>query len=182
MSDGGVLEMHAQVVALFVGLALISGFAALFMRLRTHRGTAPASPEFVARFSVARYRPMQRLLAEEDYEFLAAQPGYDRAIARRLRQRRRSVFRKYLRGMARDFDRLYAAAKQIAVYSERDRKDLLVLLVRQKVAFECGLALIHMRLALHAIGMAPVDVRGLIDALEEMSQHARPFVPAASAA
>ena len=169
--------MDAHFLPLMIGVALISGFALLVIRLLTHRDTRAASPEFLARFSVARYRPMQRLLSEDDFEFLAAQPGYEPAIARQLRRRRRAAFRTYLRTMARDFDRLYAAAKQIALFSDHDRKDLVVLLVRQKVAFECGLAMVHARLALHAIGLAPVDVRGLIDALDQMSQQARHFSP-----
>lgn len=174
--------MEAYVVALLVGVALVSGFTVLLVRLMAHRTTALASPEFVARFSVARYRPMQRLLAEEDYEFLASQPGYEPAIARQLRRRRRKIFRSYLRRMARDFNRLYATAKQIAVFSEHDRQDLIVLLVRQKVAFEYGLAMAHARLALHTVGLAPVDVRDLIDALDQMSQQARQFAPAVAPA
>jgi hypothetical protein len=155
--------MDAQWMALLVGVTLVAGFSILLVRLLTHRTAVAATPEF--------------LLSEEDYAFLAAQPGYKPAIARELRRRRRAAFRSYLRVMSRDFDRLYGAAKQIALFSERDRQDLIVLLVRQKIAFECGLALAHVRLGLHALGLPPADVRGLIDALDQMSQQARSFVP-----
>src|SRR5215471_20655160 len=58
-------------------------------------------------FSLARYEPMGRLLAEEDFVFLAAQPGYRPEIGAKLRRERRQIFRLYLRELSRDFHRLH---------------------------------------------------------------------------
>src|SRR5688500_15536009 len=90
-----------------LAVVLIIAFAALLRRV-----LAPPKPvegdagAWLDSFSISRYRPMERLLSEDDYEFLAAQPGYEPSIARNLRKQRRRVFRTYLQQVSRDFARL----------------------------------------------------------------------------
>ena len=173
--------MNGQFVVLSVAVVATCLFAVLLARLTKRSRVRPAPPEFIAQFSVDRYRPMERLLAEADYRFLASQPGYDPAIAKKLRARRRKAFRAYLAAMARDFERLYVTAKQIAVYSEHDRADFIVLLARQKVLFEFALMMAYGKLALHAAGLGTVNVGGLLEALDQISAHASHLAPARSA-
>ena len=61
------------------------------MVLRISRAT-DYDPEWLEDFSISRYRPMLRLLSEDDYEFLASQAGYKGKIASQLRAERRKVF------------------------------------------------------------------------------------------
>jgi hypothetical protein len=69
--------------ATFVAVALLITFLALVRRVAAPSRTAEGDlGTWLDSFSVARYRPMERLLSEADYEFLAAQPGYDPSIAR----------------------------------------------------------------------------------------------------
>jgi hypothetical protein len=173
--------MNAQFVVLSVTLVAGCLFAALFVRLKKRSQAQPAPPEFIGRFSVDRYRPMERLLAEADYRFLASQPGYDPSIAKKLRARRRKAFRAYLGAMSRDFERLYLTAKQIAVYSENDRADFIVLLARQKVLFEFALMMAYAKLALNAAGIGTVNVGGLLEALDQISAQVSHLAPAPSA-
>ena len=165
--------MNGQFVVLSVALVATSLFAVLLVRLTKRFRVQPAPPEFIAQCSVDRYRPKDR--------FLASQPGFDPSIARKLRARRRKAFRAYLAAMSRDFERLYVTAKQIAVYSEHDRADFIVLLARQKVLFEFALMMAYGRLALHAAGLGTVNVSGLLEALDQISAHASHLAPAPSA-
>lgn len=120
------------------------------------------------RFSVARYRPMARLFAEEDYEFLAGQQGYDPRIARQLRRERRRVFRSYLHCLKRDFAQLEAAVKVCMVMSRQDRPDLAKALLRRRLVFTYALLVTEWHLALHSLGLGTVDVSRLVGALDGM--------------
>src|SRR5512143_443035 len=65
--------------------------------------------EWLNGFSISRYQVMDRLLSRSDQDFLESQPGYSRAVGRRLRRERCIVFRRYLSCLRRDFGRLEAA-------------------------------------------------------------------------
>ncbi|HZT36810.1 MAG TPA: hypothetical protein VFA28_02845 [Bryobacteraceae bacterium] len=172
--------MQSQFLILLVGLIATGIFAVLIARLAKQSRVGPIQPEFIDSFSISRYRPMERLLSEADYRFLASQPGYHPSVSRKLRVRRRKVFRAYLAAISRDFERLYATGKQVAVYSEHDRADFIALLVRQKVLFELALMLAYARLALSSAGIGTVNVRGLLEALDQISDQVRHFRPASA--
>jgi uncharacterized protein (DUF1810 family) len=150
-------------------LLCVAGAILLLVR----RLTAPATvskcdPEWVANFSITTYRPMLRLLDEEDFRFLAAQPGVSAATIRELRRERRRVFRAYLRNMVRDFHRLHLAARMSLLYATEDRSDLAHALFRQRITFTGAVLQVEFRLLLHAAGLAPVDVTRLLGALDSM--------------
>jgi hypothetical protein len=155
----------------FTLLALgVVGFGILFL-VRKLAGPATVSqcdPEWISNFSVARYRPMLRLLDEADFKFLATQPGYSRKYIDKLRAERRTIFRAYLRNLVRDFHRLHMAARIVLVYAPSDRPDLAMTLMRQKALFTIAILAVEFRLALHTFGLGSVDVRGLIAALDNM--------------
>jgi hypothetical protein len=112
---------------------------------------------------------MERLLSEEDFRFLAAQPGFDRAIARRLRAERRRIFRAYLKQLRRDFHRLHCMARLVVLYSPQDRPGLASVLIRQRLTFHLALAGVYFRLGWNAVsGSSPVSVRGLVGSLEQL--------------
>jgi len=117
-------------------------------------------------FSLARYEPMGKLLADEDFLFLAAQPGYRPEIGAKLRRERRQIFRLYLRELSHDFHRLHAEARRMVAASTADQSELVTLLLRQQLAFWRGMAAIEVRLAFGRLSV--VDARGLIESIEAM--------------
>ncbi len=147
-------------------LLITAALAAIIAHLLRARRTNPVDIEWCRNFSTARYRPMERLFVEEDYEFLSAQPGFSPAVYRRLQAERRRVFRQYLKALGRDFDRLMAAAKMLVVHAAEDRPDLAKVLMRQKLVFTYALASVHCRLILSGLGLGRVDVRPLVRALD----------------
>ena len=129
-----------------------------------------ASAEWLANFSAEDYRPMERLLSESDFDFLRSQRGFSPQIARKLRAERRKIFRSYLSSLTCDFDRLHQTAKLCLIHSPQDRPELAVQLAKQKLAFGGALALVHIRLALHATGIGSIKLHGMLDSLETMRQ------------
>ena len=65
-------------LAAFVCLAVGAVLIFIFRRLIGGPKSLPVSVDWINDLSVARYRPMERLLSEEDYRFLASQPGFDK--------------------------------------------------------------------------------------------------------
>jgi hypothetical protein len=152
----------------------------LLVRRLTAPGTiSECDPEWVATFSTATYRPMQRLLSEEDLTYLAAQPGITPQTVNQLRKERRRIFRAYLRNLVRDFHRLHLAARMTLVYGSEDRPDLAQALLRQRAIFTWTVIMVECRLVLHSLGMAPVDVTNLIGALDEMRMNIGALAPSA---
>ena len=122
---------------------------ALLRELLSRSSSTEFDPAWLDDFSIAKYRPMLRLLSEDDYRFLANQPGYQVKMASQLRAERRKVFRAYLRNLVRDFHRLHHAAKLMAVYSAHDRPELAQALMRQQVTFSVAVLSVKARLMLH---------------------------------
>jgi hypothetical protein len=152
----------------------------LLVRRLTAPGTiSECDPDWLANFSTATYRPMQRLLSDADLKYLAAQPGITRETVNQLRRERRRIFRAYLRNLVRDFHRLHLAARMTLVYSEQDRPDLAHALLRQRALFTWAVLNVEFRLVLHALGMGPVDVTHLIGALDGMRMNVTAFAPSA---
>jgi hypothetical protein len=111
-----------------------------------------------------RYRPMLRLLSDDDLAFVSA----DSKLHRTLRARRRNLFRGYLRCLTRDYARLLAGIRQAMVHSGVDRPDLARALAKNRVLFAIAICKVEFRLALHATGVGSVDISGLVDALEAL--------------
>ncbi len=157
---------------LIVGVLLAAIALAAALTLLARLRTPAADPEWLERFSSTKYKPLARLLSDADYRFLESQPGYSPSISKRLRRERGGVIRDYLKMMARDFARLHAAAKEIAVFSAEDRSELVHSLLKQRLVFEYAIWSVRWRIRLHAIGVSG-DVRKLVDSLENMGSVAR---------
>jgi hypothetical protein len=138
-------------------------------------------PAWIEDFSIARYRPMLRLLDDADFEFLASQAGYEAAIARRLRAERRRIFKAYLSNLTRDFNRLYFAGKLFLVNAPVDRPDLAAALLKQRVTFIQSIVAIHVGLAFATLGIGRVDVRKALSCLESLRADVATLVPSTSA-
>jgi len=169
-----------------IGWMITGGSVALLlaaltaMRWRAYR-SEPDHEDGFGEFSLARYRPMEQLLAEEDFLFLAAQPGYRPEIGAKLRRERRRIFRLYLRELTRDFQRLHADARSMVADSTAEHSELVGVLLRQQLTFRLRLAALKLRLALGGLGLGKVDVRGFVEAIEAMRLDLARFSAPASA-
>jgi hypothetical protein len=119
-------------------------------------------------FSLSRYQPMEHLLSEEDFAFLASQPGYEPKIGVRWKRERRRIFRLYLDDLKRDFRRLHIQARVMAANADAASAELVGILMRQQVMFWRAMAGLELRLALRTAGIGKVDIRPLIELIEAM--------------
>ena|SRR5579871_2975977 len=125
-----------------------------------------------------RYRPMLRLLSEED---LALLPAHSQ-LRKNLRALRRRIFRGYLRCLTRDYARLLADVRLAMVRSGVDRPDLARALAKNRMRFAVAICKIECRLALHAAGIGRVEIAGLVDALDLLRHQVSGLTAAAQAA
>ena len=171
-------SLGLQAVIAVVGLIAVT-FLVLFRKviLSTRKMNA-TNLDWISDFSVARYRPMERLLAEEDYRFLESQPAINRATVRRFRAERRAIFRQYLRCLSEDFDRLCGTVQALTLASGEDRPDLAVALAKSRLSFACARLAVQMRLICHWMGFGGVEIRGLVDSLEATWSELQHLVPA----
>jgi hypothetical protein len=163
---------------MIVGLLMIGAvallaviFASSISQLFRRTSVDDCSIEWLDEFSLDSYRPMERLLNEGDYEFLAAQPGFYPGIARELRAERRRIFRIYLRSLIRDFKKLIRLAELMMVYSEQDRPDLARAIFRLRREFYVSIIATEFRLALSPLPVAPVDARRLVYCMAAMREN-----------
>lgn len=161
-------------LALAVALPLTAVFLLLGRRLFSPVHRDGYDPNWVAGFSMAKYRPMERLLGGVDDEFIRGQSCLSPQSLARLRRERRRIFRLYLRSMKRDFARLHHSARVLVLCSSEERPDLAAALLRLRASFAVASAAIEFRLLLHALGADSVDVRGLLDALESLRVQVQP--------
>jgi len=122
------------------------------MLLRRRSAAALASDETVD-FSLDRYQPMGRLMAEEALVFLKSQPGYRAEIGERWKRERRRIFRLYLAELKADFRRLHAHARELVAGSGADSAGLVDVLMKQQVTFLMATTALEFRLALEWIGI-----------------------------
>jgi hypothetical protein len=112
--------------------------------------------------SAERYRPMLRLLSDEDLDFVAA----NNALLRTLKSGRRKLFRSYLRCLTRDYGYLLAGIRSAMAGSAADRPDLARALAKNRALFALAVYQVEVRLTLHALGIGKVDISGLVEAFE----------------
>jgi hypothetical protein len=162
---------------LLLSVLMVASFALLFVKL-WHRSRASVDPlDWLDRFSASSYQPMERLLDNQDYRFLASQPGYQPSIARRLRRQRIGIFQAYLGGMIGDFHRLLKAARYIIVYSPNDQSAFATSLWRNRLRFYRSIFNVEARVLLYMIGIGRVDAKRLLATLEWMQSFTRQLIP-----
>ena len=164
-----------------VAALILATFALLIWRLVSSAKVHGVELDWLRDFSAADYRPMERLLSEDDIRFLKSEPGYEPGMEKALRTARRKIFGSYLRNLGRDFNRLHFALRLVALHSPHDRPDLATALIKQKLLFFAGLAAAHVKLRLNVLGIGTVDVRGLVATLDTMRSELTRFFPAPAA-
>jgi hypothetical protein len=154
---------------LFTALFLIAfGSVGLqfLLKMRSLRSADTSKASLVA---ADHYRPMLRLLSDDDLAFVPP----DKRVQRAFRARRRDLFRGYLHCLTRDYAHLLAEIRQAMVQSGMDRPDLARALVTNRMLLAIAICKVEFRLTLHATGSGNVDVSGLVGALEALRGQAR---------
>jgi hypothetical protein len=157
-------------IAGLLSLLTIGAFAFQFYtRLRALQAPVSGKQSSIASVNVSgRYRPMLRLLAEDDFAFLAGNPK----LISTLRAERHKLFRSYLRSLTREYGRLLAGIRMVMVQSKIDRPDLARALAKNRTLFALAICRIEFRLSMHAMGLGTVDISGVVEAFDRLREHA----------
>ncbi len=157
---------------------LCAGFVlALWRLLHPAAGSGPYAPGWGlwARPAAQRYRPVGRLLSDEDFAFVAAQSAGSCRLARRLRRQRLRILRLFLKQMRGDFARVYGLARMLAPTSQDPAfaSRILVLAVQFSVLW------VAVDLVSLVGWLGPVRGRltGLVTALDRLSEAVRASLP-----
>jgi len=155
----------------------------LWLLLRSARlaaGRLPVTTDWLEDLSTERYRPMLRLLDEEDFRRLSRQPGFTPQMAPQLRAQRCRMICGYLHSMQVDFGRMCTALKIVVVQSQEDRSGLASALLRSQITFTCGMVAVQFRLWLYRWGLGRVEVAGLVKVFDGVRLELRTFIPTAA--
>ena len=176
--------MNYFVVAALMALLPIGVALVFLFRTLSSRRNVDISVGGPLVLSPGKYRPMERLLQPDDFQFLAAQRGYSPQLGRRFRTERRRVFRAYLRSLKRDFDTVSLTFRTLILHSAEDRGDLAAALIRQRLLFAFAMLAVEGRLLLHAAGVdrVTIDVSGVVESLETMQAQMRALLTPPSTA
>lgn len=120
-----------------------------------------------------KYRPMVRLLNEEDFIFLRGDPGYRPDIEKRLRRSRARIYGRYLRLLHMDFCRLCKAGRALAVFAASDRTDFIDELARRQFAFRLRLLEAYWRLLVYRCGFPARGSAELLQVIEGLQHQVR---------
>ncbi len=154
-------------VALLIGSSICLALITLWvLRLLASIRVCGVDPDWLQTFTVTAYRPMARLLSEEDIHFLRSQPGYRPEMEKWLRRERRRLYRLYLQSLAKDFNRIHLALRMALLTAPEDQPELARALVRQKVRFVMLFLWAHAQLLFHTLGFGKANATPLVTAVE----------------
>jgi len=151
--------------------------AIVFRKLHSSGTSLPVTAEWIDGLSLESYRPMVRLLDDQDIQFLRAQPGFTPAMAAKHRIQRSRIFRAYLDRLSGDFGRVSTALKLIMLHSGLDRPDLASVLLHHQLMFATGMICIQIRLFFYRWGIGTVDAASLVRLFDLMRLELRSLVP-----
>lgn len=174
------MEIHGLLLVLLPCIAV--GCALFFVIRNAACGAAalPVTADWIEELSVDRYRPMLRLLAEDEFRTAALQAGASAALVARMRRQRCQIFRGYLRSLRGDFGRVLLALKLLMVQASQDRPDLAATLLRSQLQFGCGMAMVQARLTLYQWGIGTVDASSVLRVFDGLRMELRTLVPASA--
>ena len=150
----------------------------LIWRLSSRIYRSASDLDWLESFDRNEYRPMLRLLREDDYSFLEAQPGYSPEISKRLRKERAGVLRMYLRQLAGDFHRLTRIASLMLIHSSVDRPEMALEIWRARVTFYGAMFRAHLLLNLGGLPAGRFRAADLLGPLDALFQAISPLSPA----
>ena len=154
-------------IVLFIAILIF--LLPVLARLLRQCHLSDVTPEWLEGFSPLTYQPMEFLLAEEDFEFLVRQPGFEESLHKKLKRERISIFRQYLHRLIADFNRLHVYARYLITQSQTDQSKLLAQLVWLRMRFSFTVLRVEASLVLAYFGCRPRVVSQAIARLDEMN-------------
>lgn len=173
--------MTFTLATLLLILAPVVVFSAVYLLIRRQilAGRSPSlPPDWTPELSADRYRPMFRLLEEDDIRFLRSQPGATPTLVRRLRKQRYQVFLGYLHNLQQDFHQACSFLMLLAAQADSDRGDILRSLTASRMKFHWALARVYWRLFLYRWNVARVPAGHLVSLFESLQFELAAFQPA----
>jgi hypothetical protein len=158
-------------LVLFVAILIL--LLPVLARLVRQCHLSDVTPEWLESFSPLTYQPMEFLLAEEDFEFLVRQPGFEASIHKKLKRERILIFRQYLNRLIADFNRLHVYARYLITQSQMDQSNVLAGLVWLRIRFSFTVLRVEASLLLAYVGYQPHVVSQAIARLDEMNGYLR---------
>jgi hypothetical protein len=168
--------MIAVSIAMCLGLCVAIVLVFRTAASNRKRSSLPLTARCIDDISVERYRPMTRLLSQEDFRFLRSQPGYTPKLESRFRAHRCRIFHGYLTSLRSDFRWVCTALKILMLQSNFDRPDLASALMRNQMVFTWGIARVRCQLLLYRFGIGTVDASSLVKLLDGMRLELRAMV------
>ncbi len=177
--------MTAGIALAAVGVtafAILILTCALIARLNGYRGYAAKKSERSAGFSSAgfsmeRYQPLARLMANSDLTFVSQKTGCPE-IAARWSSARRRIIRLYLKDLAADFRCLHADARALVAESPEQNSELVNVLMRQQLVFWREMASVELWLTASWLGIGRGSAGRLVEAIAAMqAEIARTITP-----
>jgi hypothetical protein len=157
-----LIPVISLVAALAYSLPVLCG---LFRRCTAEDIT----PEWLENFSVSTYSVMEGLLDDRDFDFLSRQSGFDLSLYRKLRRERLSIFHQYLKRLVLDFNRLHFSARILLAHMPQDQSEAFSSLMMIKLRFSALVLRTQASYLLCLFGLRTLEVRGLLQNLEEMN-------------
>jgi hypothetical protein len=149
-----------------MALAVLILVSVLLTRLGGYWGRAQKGNEACG-FSIERYEPLTRLLADRDAAFLRQQSSCPEIAARWNRSRRR-IIRMYLKDLTADFRRLHADARAVVAESPEQNAELVNVLMRQQLVFLRQMFAIELWLTASWLGIGRLSADRLVEAMAAM--------------
>ena len=147
-----MLILAAILSPIFVGLGIVLCLS--IRKILVSDGDLPLTADWIDDLSFDRYRPMLRLLDDQDLELMRAQPGFRPEMERQVRRQRSKMFRGYLRSLTADFQRVCAVIKLLILHSGNDRPDLASSLLQNQILFAIRLVQVEFSIYLYGLDCA----------------------------
>ena len=161
--------MNPVLVAIALVAIAVLGAGGVSLRLR-RRSRRSVVTTWNGNFDIRRYRPMERLLADDDLSYLTT-AGLDQRTIKQFRRERRRLFGRYLSNLQADFWSLHSAARELLIQAPSDRPELAAAIMRQQFAFQRAVWSIRLGLLVPGFNGAAAEVSRLLDLTENMGSH-----------
>ncbi len=157
-------------VPVLIFLPVVAFLLPALVRLLKSSQPSELTNEWFDNFNVSTYGPMQGLLAQDDFEFLSRQPGFDPSLFRKLRQDRLRIFRAYLNRLIADYNRLHKLANFVVSQSQEDQSDLFARLMSMRFNFWLATLKVEFSYLLCRFGSTSISIDGILQQMEEISK------------
>ncbi len=162
------LTLATVLILLAPALVLIAVYFLVRQQIAVLRRRHTVPMDWTPELCVDRYRPMFRLLEEDDIRFLSTQPGATPALVKRLRRQRYQVFQGYLSALQGDFRLACEALMLLAMQSPTDRVDIIRPLLISQIKFSIGILRVRCGLLLYRWNVGQKPVANLVDLFEAL--------------